>query len=196
MARAKRQSDRLYNARRRYRRKAERLLRQAKETIGAAAERMRVLARDNIERALNTYQSGHEPSGKIAELAKSLGVRLKGKETPVDYTSSEQVEKVVQESLQTLENRKDTRDYEAKIILQRGNIGARFYGGLIDIWADADYADRDAAILDYFGADSLMDVLEELEQSGIDIYSSSASDEYYMNTALSIRNKILDNESS
>lgn len=194
MARAKRLSDELYNARRRYRRRAERLVKQAKETIGAAAERLRVLARDYIERALSTYQQGHEPSGKIAELAKSLGARLKDGKPTVDYTAKAQVEKIAHESMQTLENMKDTRDYEARIILQRGNIGARFYGGLIDIWADTDYADRDAAILDYFGADSLMDVLEELEQSGIDIYSSSASNEYYINTALSIRNMIIDNE--
>ena len=67
-ARAKKASDEIYNARRRFTRKAERYMKQADKSYGAARERYMELAKREAEKALSTYDK--EPS--FQKLSKGL----------------------------------------------------------------------------------------------------------------------------
>ena len=108
----------------------------------------------------------------------------------------EQIKKVTEWSMKALSgNKKDRRDTMAKEILKIDNIGSRFYGGLVDVWGGSEDTRQhpNQAILDYFGADSVMDVLESLEAAGIDIYTPIDNDSTYKSIQLRIQEYILAN---
>ena len=154
MARAHRKSDNAYNARRRFRRQAERYERKANETSGAAAARYRGLAAQAAENALATYENkSARDKGRISELASRVGASVPER-TP-------DLNKLESKSLELVGNAEDLREAEAKAILSRGNIGSRFYGGLVEVWQGKSNINQ--AIKEHFGVDNLMDVLEILE---------------------------------
>ena len=164
MARARKKSDDVYNARRRFRRQAERYAKKAETSTGAASSRYRVLAQEATEKALSTYQTKRAAEqSSINDLAARIGARRGAQDSRRDIRS------LISESERLTPSQSDLRDAEAKAILSRGNIGSRFYGSLVEVWQGSD--DIDQAIKDYFGADSLMDVLEELENVA-NIYDS------------------------
>ena len=164
MARARKKSDDVYNARRRFRRQAERYAKKAETSTGATSSRYRALAQEAIEKALSTYQTKRAAEqSSINDLAVRVGARRGVQDSRRDITS------LINESERLIPSQSDLRDAEAKAILSRGNIGSRFYGSLVEVWQGSD--DIDQAIKDYFGADSLMDVLEELENVA-NIYDS------------------------
>lgn len=78
------------------------------------------------------------------------------------------------------------KENEARSLINNSIIGSRILGGLVDVWRDkATVLDDDGsykvdqskivdAILDYFGTDSLSDVIEILEKEfGPDLYDTS-----------------------
>ena len=100
--------------------------------------------------------------------------------------------RLVQRSKQTLASA-ETRDEMAKEILSTGNIGSRFYGGLIDIWGDTPEHRKhpNQPILEFFGADSIMDVIEDLEAAGIDLYTPDENEDVYKSIQLALQKYIL-----
>ena len=200
--RARKRSDDIYNARRRWTRAAERYMKKAETAKGVEKARYQRLAAAQIEKSLMTYQK--EPLGKTAELAEKLGVTKAGAMATAfakGFTGSksltrEQIMKVTEWSMKALSgNKKDRRDAMAKEILKIDNIGSRFYGGLVDVWGGSEDTRQhpNQAILDYFGADSVMDVLESLEAAGIDIYTPIDNDSTYKSIQLRIQEYILAN---
>lgn len=182
MARAKRAGDTARNARRRFVRQGKRYLQKADQAIGAAKSRYQALAQDALEQAVSLYGEGFDKAKAekpIRELAQELGVDINTisptqNKLETISESFEALAKPIQDS-----GSQSLRDREARALLRQGNIKNRFYAGLIDIWEGLPPAERDAAILEHFGASSLMDVIEELESANVDIFSAPSSDEMY-----------------
>lgn len=174
MARRRKASDDVYNARRRFAREAQRYEKKASQAKGMEAERYRTLARTSLEKSIALYDDPKKISGNstIRNLTQKLNPRiLSGK------ISDARKKSLQQQSLRSLEGSKADdqarREYEADAIMS-SDAGARIYAGLVSIWEDFDYGERDTAILDYFDADSMADVLEAIEESGIDLYADAA----------------------
>lgn len=200
MARAKRQSDDVYNARRRYRRQAERYLAKAEKASGLKRARYQAQARDATIKAAQTYAQGQKPQGQVKALMERQGI---GSSTIAAVSAAKgyksggiggNVERLVNQSLNALVgNREKTRDQMARDILSTGNVGSRFYGGLVQVWDETEESRRhpNRAILEFFGAESIMDVLEKLEAQGIDLYTPDENDDVYKSVQLKLQQYIL-----
>lgn len=179
MARKVKAGDNTYNARRRYYRQAERYEQQASKASSAVeSSRLAYLARRALEKAIATYED--PTKAKFSKPIQDLASRLSPRK-PVRKPTAAQKARLVGESrakatVSGIKDEQERREIEARDILD-SPIGKRIYGALVDIWKDAD--DRDAAIMDYFGVDSMMDVIEALERMGFDLYSDPESQEKY-----------------
>ena len=199
MPREKRDSDETYNARRRYRRQAERFIKKADESSGILKSRYEAQARNATINALSTYAKGQQPKGRVKQLTEMLGIDAKtvqqvafAKGMQSGGVSTGLVSRLVQRSKQTLASA-ETRDEMAKEILSTGNVGSRFYGGLVDIWGDTpEHREHpNQSILDFFGTDSMMDVIEDLEAEGIDLYTPDENEDVYKSAQLALQQYIL-----
>lgn len=200
MARAKRESDNVYNARRRYRRQAERYLAKAEKASGIRKARYEAQARDATMKAAQLYTKGQKPQGQIKALMERQGI---GSSTILAVSAAKghksggigrSVERLVDQSLNALVGSKpETRDQMARDILSTGNVGSRFYGGLVQVWDGTEESRQhpNRAILEFFGAESIMDVLEELEAQGIDLYTPDKNDDVYKSVQLKLQQYIL-----
>lgn len=208
MPRGKRASDSAYNARRRYTRAAERYLNKAEDSVGATSDRYRALAREAIGKAAELYErkADIKRSKKFRDTASKLGVDVEefmiGKATTKQ--EQERREALLSESESftaptgtASEKAQARRDQEARAILN-SPMGSRIYAGTVDIWAQPTYDpetgefvnrktqdDIDQAIMDYFGVESMMDVIEILERE-TDIYADPESMERYDAVSLTI----------
>ena len=200
MARAKRQSDDVYNARRRYRRQAQRYLAKAEKASGIKKARYEAQARDATMKAAQTYAQGQKPQGQVKALMERQGIgsgTIAAVGAANGYKSGgigRSVERLVDQSLNALVGSKpETRDQMARDILSTGNIGSRFYGGLVQVWDGTEESRRhpNRAILEFFGKESIMDVLEELEAQGIDLYTPDQNDDVYKSVQLKLQQYIL-----
>lgn len=200
MARAKRQSDDVYNARRRYRRQAERYLAKAEKASGIRKARYEAQARDATIKASQLYAKGQKPQGQVKALMERQGIdsnTIAAVSVARGYKSGgigRIVERLVDQSLNALVGSKpETRDQMARDILSTGNVGSRFYGGLVQVWDETEESRRhpNRAILEFFGAESIMDVLEELEAQGIDLYTPDENDDVYKSVQLKLQQHIL-----
>ena len=199
MPREKRDSDETYNARRRYRRQAERFIKKADKSSGILKSRYEAQARNATINALSTYAKGQQPKGRVKQLTEMLGIDAKtvqqvafAKGMQSGGVSTGLVSRLVQRSKQTLASA-ETRDAMAKEILSTGNVGSRFYGGLVDIWGDTpEHREHpNQSILDFFGTDSMMDVIEDLEAEGIDLYTPDENEDVYKSAQLALQQYIL-----
>ena len=199
MPREKRNSDETYNARRRYRRQAERFIKKADESSGILKSRYEAQARNATINALSTYAKGQQPKGRVKQLTDMLGIDAKtvqqvafAKGMQSGGVSTGLVSRLIQRSKQTLASA-ETRDEMAKEILSTGNVGSRFYGGLVDIWGDTpEHREHpNQSILDFFGTDSMMDVIEDLEAEGIDLYTPDENEDVYKSAQLALQQYIL-----
>lgn len=198
MARARKRSDDVYNARRRFRRQAERYIKKANETAGVAKNRYESMARNALEKAIASY-AGNKPQGRIAQLAEKLNIT----QARIDIiwtnkvTTKEYRNNFITKSKSALftENKGKSRDDMAKNILSDKNVASSFYGGLSEIWAgsEAGRKNPNQAIIEYFNteienfhAESIMDIIEYLENAGINIYKPIENDGTYMDIALQI----------
>lgn len=133
MARAKRKGDSVYNARRRYTRKAERYMKQANASYGASRERYIELAKREAEKALSTYDK--EPSFQKI----SKGLQRVALETDAQFSkpaNDAQRQKLISRSKRSLEaNVKDRREYEGRAIMN-SSVGSRIIAALEPVWRD------------------------------------------------------------
>lgn len=200
VARAKRESDDVYNARRRYRRQAERYLAKAEKASGLERARYQAQARNATIKAAQTYARGQKPQGQVKALMERQGIgagTIAAVSAANGYKSGgigDGVRRLVNQSLSALVGKgQKTRDQMARDILSTGNVGSRFYGGLVQIWDETEESRQhpNRAILEFFGADSIMDVLEELEAQGIDLYTPDLNDDVYKSAQLKLQQYIL-----
>lgn len=191
MARARKNSDDVYNARRRFRRQAERYIKKANETSGVAKNRYESMARNALEKAIASY-AGNKPQGKIAQLAEKLNItqaRINIVRAEKAVTKEDRANFIIESRSALFTANKDkSRDDMAKDILSDKNVASSFYGGLSDIWANTEAGRKNPnqAIMEYFNAETIMDVIEMLEKAGINIYKPSENGDTYMDIALQI----------
>lgn len=178
--RAAKASDAVYNARRRYARQAERYLKKAETVVGPAKSRFQAQAREATVKAAQMYAEGKSPQGMVSRLMQRQGI---SKEAVSALKGDVSVSDIVNRSYNALQGAQAnmSRDEMAKEILSTGNIGSRFYGGLVQVWdaTEATRKDPNAAILKAFGESDIMEVLESLEQEGVDIYTEDVNQEEY-----------------
>ena len=196
-ARAKKASDEVYNARRRYTRKAERYMKQAGSSYGASRERYIYLAKREAEKALSTYEK--EPS--FQKLSK--GLQRVALETDAQFSkpaNDAQRQKLISRSKRSLEsNIKGRREYEGRAIMS-SSVGSRIIAALEPIWRDyasinpetgkteVDWNEASRAIFEYMseqGGKPINDwlgVIEAFEQNpeiGSDLYKDPKNDIRY-----------------
>lgn len=189
MSRAKRAGDTARNARRRFVRQGKRYLQQAEQAVGATKSRYLTLAGDMLQKAVSLYSEDFDKSKAekpIRELAKALNIDISN----VSPTANK-LEGVAQsyEALVNVPKKtglRKRREREAKSLLKIPNVKNRLYAGTIDIWEDVAPDDREQAILDAFGAETMLDVLDTLENAGIDLYTPSPVDEMYETARLQV----------
>lgn len=200
-----RKSDDVYNARRRFRRQAQRYLAKADNSGGFERARYEALARDATMSAIRTYSKGQKVQGQVKQLADRLDITertfelkafARGFEKSGVYAKD--ISKLIERSQSALVgdsgSKGRSRDDMARDILSAGNIGSRFYGGLVQIWGTDEESRKhpNKAILEYFtGANDLLDVLEELEDAGIDLYAPDVNDDVYKSVQLKLQRFIL-----
>ena len=197
-ARARKRSDDTYNARRRFTREAERYMKKADTVTGAAKSRYERLAEKSMTQAAALYKGKPKGRNKLTEMGKKIGVDPfdKAKAFAAGYKAGKQnvTGKLIARSYERLEkNKQQTREEMAKDILSADNIGSRFYGGLSEIWTQDEESRQhpDAAITEFFGVDSIADVLEQLEEAGIDIYAADENNSNYKSIQLKIQELIM-----
>ena len=149
MARRKRASDEAYNARRRLKREAERLERQAAKSEGSFSERLQSVADELRDKANMLYANKEKPGEYRQDLIRqSQSVRSMSEERQID-------------------------------ILLSSNLGQRIYAGTKNLWIDKDPNEREDAIVKAFGVRTILDVVKILEnQLGDALYSEDTIDNY------------------
>lgn len=197
MARKSTNADKLYNARRRYRRQAERYMKQAQKTSGIEKQRFEALAYNATISAANTYNnsSRNQQHRQISGLMQQLHINptdinnLIG--TNHNNTSDYRTNLIEQRSERALSQNLNlsNRDEMTKQILSTGNIGTRFYGGLSDVWVHSpeDKQHPNEAIMNYFGVNSIMDVIELIEEQGINLYAPDVNPSTYRTIELQLQ---------
>lgn len=198
---ARKPGDIATNARKRYYRAAERYIKQAEKTSGAASARYRELARQNLDDALNTYsqKTTQDFSKPIQKLADQLGVDLQAKRAQLKGKSEGRAEKQRAELIGRSERAlsgveftdDEMREMQARAILN-SPIGKRIIGGTVDIWRDAatvvgedgqysvDKTKILPALYEHYEVDNLADLIEAIENEvGETLYSAPDSDEMY-----------------
>lgn len=196
-ARAKKASDEVYNARRRYTRKAERYMKQADSSYGASRERYIELAKREAEKALSTYDK--EPSFQKI----SKGLQRVALETDAQFSkpaNDAQRQKLISRSKRSLEsNVKDRREYEGRAIMS-SSVGSRIIAALEPIWRDyasinpetgkteIDWSAASKAIFEHMSqqtgkpVNDWLGVIEAFEQNpeiGADLYKDPKNDIRY-----------------
>lgn len=157
MARAHRTSDDAYNARRRLKREAARLEKQANRATGSYSERLQSVADELRSKAANLYADKESGKGYRKDLIRqSESVRSMSEERQTD-------------------------------ILLSSNIGSRIYAGTKELWIDEEDPNlREERILEAFGVSSMLDVLKILEKQLGDILYSEDTTENYDSVTLAI----------
>lgn len=196
-ARAKNASDEVYNARRRFTRKAERYMKQADNSYGASRERYIELAKREAEKALSTYDK--EPS--FQKLSKGLQrVALETNAQFSEPANDAQRQKLISRSQRSLEsNIQDRREYEGRAIMS-SSIGSRIIASLEPIWRDyasenpetgkteIDWAQASKAIFEHMSeqtgkpVNDWLGVIEAFENNpeiGADLYKDPKNDIRY-----------------
>lgn len=210
MARKPRKGDESYNARRRYQRAAQRYMKKADNASCATAARYRELAKQDLLKAMATYEKGttQKFSKPMQSLAANLGIDLKEKRARMqslkDKAARDLQEKVVSKSKERLAGAMETaeqlRQAEAQAVFNT-EVGHRIIGGLVDVWRDkavkngkVDKEKMMQAIFDYFQVDNLADLLSKVEDAlGEILYNDADTDTIYETVKLTIQNKVADN---
>ena len=200
MARAKssggsERSDENYNARRRFYRAAQRNLEKANRATGATADRLRSVARQDLKKALDTYdkETTQNFSKPIQNLAEKLGVNLSFQRSVLKKLSDKAARKLQESAkerskerlVSALDDTEQRRQQEAEIVFST-NVGSRIIGGLVNVWREqatvptikfdrktgqkykstkVDKEKMFQAMFDYFKVDNLADLLQKVEKA-------------------------------
>lgn len=196
---AKNQSDKAYNARRRYIRAAKKYLEQAEKSSGATRNQYEELARQATMSAIATYdpKTRQKISSPVKELTQRFGIDLETRRsefiTPAMSTVKWRLIEASEKYKFTYYEDEQTRaNAEAKALLKNTQVGKRILGGLVDVWRDyATPEQREQAIVDYFGVSNISEVIEKLEAKyGDALYQELENDEKYDEIKYAIQSAI------
>lgn len=185
-SRARKAGDDATNARKRYVRQAERYMRQSDSNMGIAADRFRYLAAQAVASALQTY----EKLPALQRMQKSLRDLATRLDIPLEPAlNRKERSKVIAQSVTALDRSKTKAEREEFIgrKLMSSFVGHRIYGATEHIWREKAlrfdeqgkaYIDKEAqeqAILDYFQADNMFQVIQRFEEDIPDLYKAPKS---------------------
>lgn len=162
-------SSDVYNARKRYVRAAKKAYKESQELTGVARDIKRELAEEYTKRAMRSYEKEtniNRVSKDLRELNSRLGLNrdsVGGQRFNADLFES-QSKKLVK-----INNQDQRRDNEARTLMS-GTIGKGIYGGLSNVWKNAD--DINGAIIEHVGARDLMGVIEKIAEK-VDLFELS-----------------------
>ena len=169
MPRLKRPSDEAYNARRRAARAA------AKAKGERIASDQAYVNRRRLERqARRIEREAQKDAGVFGSRLSKIGDILREKRART-YARNGRYSQTALDDFPI-----DIMDTgtQADIIMD-SNIGSRIWAGTQEIWQDASYGNREQAILDAFGADSMAEVLEKIEKRiGDKLYAEDSNERY------------------
>lgn len=220
MARKRRPTgDDATNARKRFYRRAESYIKQAKSSVGATAARYMELAKINLDDALKTYSKSttQKFAKPIQKIANDLGIDLGEERRKIQSRSDETAEKIRSRAIDLGEKSRSARALRTRTseqlrqdeatALLNSPIGKRVIGGTVDIWRDAATIETEhgfeidkkkiiPALFDYFKVDNLADLLERIETiAGDKLYRDEQSETMYETVKLLIANHTLSDNS-
>lgn len=169
MPRAKRPSDEAYNARRRAARAA------AKAKGERIASDQAYVNRRRLERqARRIEREAQSDSGVFGSRLSKIGDILREKRARTYARNGRYSQTALDDSPIDIMDAGTQAD-----IIMDSNIGSRIWAGTQEIWQDASYGNREQAILDAFGADSMAEVLEKIEKRiGDKLYAEDSNERY------------------
>lgn len=172
MARKKTQADKLYNMRRRLMRQAERELKLASKSTGAAASRHEYVAEKALQRAIDSY------TGKVTKKAEKLMAKLgKPLEKSGRKQDFEQLERFAERGKFRF-GRKARQEQQATEIFN-SSIGSRIVGAFESVWRDKE-GNPIELIQEYLGVSSPYEVIEKVEAvTGDALYQEPRNDIRY-----------------
>lgn len=193
MARKGKRGDTAYNARRRYIRAAERAYKQAQKEVGSAAARKEYIARENLQKAYETYDptTKQKPSVQMRDLADKLGFNLEAvrlRDADLNEADLNKRKAKAENAIATSVDVKvqgmsaeALRQREAQTVFSNPQLSSRIIGGLESIWnrpvdeggarvtdsVGNSVLDRSRiipAIMNYFEVDNMADLLDKLDE--------------------------------
>ena len=169
MPRLKRPSDEAYNARRRAARAA------AKAKGELIASDQAYVNRRRLERqARRIEREAQNDAGVFGSRLSKLGDILREKRARTYARKGRYSQTALDDSPIDIMDAGTQAD-----IIMDSNIGSRIWAGTQEIWQDASYGNREQAILDAFGADSMAEVLEKIEKRiGDKLYAEDSNERY------------------
>lgn len=185
VSRARKLGDDVYNARRRFTRRAERLMKEAQKTTGAAAQRKREQAIRNLQDASKLYEKERDRVKFDKKMKDKYGVDLSDVEM---ITNPKKRGQLVNESFDV--TGKASRERAAREIMSSAG-GKRIMASTSDIWSKAVKVNAEgetvidtslayALIKQHFGANDMMDVIEIYERRfGPTLYENPDDEERY-----------------
>lgn len=170
-ARAPKAADELRNARRRFAREADRYIKEANKYTGAVKDRYETLAKRSLNKALSTYSENY-PASKYSKDIKNLIDNLDS--STLSKVRRGDVQGLIKESFSSLQSADIDRRAEEADRIMSSSAGSRIYGATTNIWAKVgedgkltdrySYRERNKALMDYFGVDDMMGVIEKFEE--------------------------------
>lgn len=169
MPRAKRPSDEAYNARRRAARAA------AKAKGERIASDQAYVNRRRLERQVHRIErEAQNDAGVFGSRLSKIGDILREKRARTYARNGRYSQTALDDSPIDIMDTGTQAD-----IIMDSNIGSRIWAGTQEIWQDASYGNREQAILDAFGADSMAEVLEKIEKRiGDKLYAEDSNERY------------------
>lgn len=165
MARAKRQSDILYNIRRRLNRRAASFERRAEKVGDAEALLLQEAARSARQEAQRYYMKNIETGDVGGAIRQGLEVTRKG----------------------------DIGDQISAALERSEEFRRRVYAGTVSIWRGLDYHEREGAVLDFFGVSNLYELGVYLqEEIGVPLIDFGDSYDRYDEVQLLIQAHVME----
>ena len=191
-SRAKKGSDEMRNARRRFERQAYKHLREADKAAGEYKKRLKTLAESEFKRASGGYTVESARKKFVEKVKAKTGIDIDEVRKVKKSLTAPMRENYLKRSLNALTKRYEDeqagREALARELLEIPMVARRIYGATESIWNASDEegnkldpSERNQAIMDYFGKSDMLAVIEmfEDEVGGLyDVDEDERSDNY------------------
>ena len=191
-SRAKKGSDEMRNARRRFERQAYKHLKEADKAAGEYKKRLKTLAETEFKRASGGYTVESARKAFVEKVKAKTGIDIDEVRKVKKSFTAPMRENYIKRSLKALtkryENEQAGREALATELLEIPMVARRIYGATESIWNATDEegykldpSERNQAIMDYFGKSDMLAIIEmfEKEVGGLyDVDEGEGSDNY------------------
>lgn len=162
------------STRRKLARRRDKFEKLASETTGITAERYKRVAEELEVKRQGLYKNYNIKQDESRELKSDIAEVARTGYNATLYSSVKQL------------LTKSEDDLLSEALLSSSTVGSTFYGGLVQVWEDVE-GDVNEIIKDYFNASSIAEVMQMLEDAGINIYKVEDNSELYTLNVLKIQ---------